>query len=252
MAGPAQALPLLWLNPINPVTDVGQELDVVIQLDGANDVFGSEINLSFNPAILQVSGTSISPGTCPQPDFVAANFADNTAGTINYGVTQLSPTPPCDGGVLATISFECVGEGVSPVSFISSIVNDQNGTVIPSDTQNGTVECQGDSSAVGGTVSGLEGEGMVLQNNATDDLLIKVNGSFTFATPLKNGSTYAVTVKTHPSDPDQVCSINNGGGTVDGDNITDLIIRCFIIPDILFCDGFEGLNAGTSVNAKDE
>mgnify|MGYP003573316526 FL=1 len=142
MAGPAQALPLLWLNPTNPVTSVGNVVDVDIQLDDVTDVYGAEVALSFNPTFVKVIGAQLTPGTCPQPNFVPTNTADNTAGTINYAATQLSPTAACNGGVVATITFECIAEGVSPVTFGATLISDPNGTPIAHGTQNGTVECQ--------------------------------------------------------------------------------------------------------------
>ncbi len=52
---------------------------------------------------------------------------------------------------------------------------------------------------VGGTVSGLAGSGLVLQNNAGDDLSISADGTFSFTARVANGGTYAVTVNTQPS-----------------------------------------------------
>jgi hypothetical protein len=49
---------------------------------------------------------------------------------------------------------------------------------------------------IAGTVSGLTGTGLVLQNNGTDSLSITADGSFTFSTPIADGSTYNVTVLT--------------------------------------------------------
>ena len=80
---------------------------------------------------------------------------------------------------------------------------------------------------IGGTVNGLAGTGMVLQNNAADNLTITGSGTvpFTFATPLAVGATYAVTISTAPSNPAQVCTINNGTGTVAGP-VTNVDIVC--------------------------
>ncbi len=78
--------------------------------------------------------------------------------------------------------------------------------------------------SVGGTVSGLTGTGLVLQNNGGDDLVIGNNGAFTFSTPVANGSTYAVTVKTSPSD--QACVVTGGTGTVATSNVTDVVVTC--------------------------
>lgn len=51
------------------------------------------------------------------------------------------------------------------------------------------------------STSGLAGSGLVLQNNGGDNLGPAVNGPFTFATPLLDGSAYAVSVLVQPADP---------------------------------------------------
>src|SRR6266849_1220571 len=80
---------------------------------------------------------------------------------------------------------------------------------------------------VGGTINGLAGTGMVLQNNATDDLKITGLGTvqFTFATPVPVGGTYAVTISTPPASPAQACTINNPTGIVNGP-VTNIDIVC--------------------------
>jgi hypothetical protein len=79
---------------------------------------------------------------------------------------------------------------------------------------------------IGGTVSGLAGTGLVLQNNGTDDLSIAANGSFTFSTPIAEGANYNVTVLTQPSSPHQLCTVTNGAGTVAGGNVTNVAVNC--------------------------
>jgi hypothetical protein len=78
---------------------------------------------------------------------------------------------------------------------------------------------------IGGTVSGLDGTGLVLQDNGGDNLTIAGNGSFTSATSLATGKTYAVTVQTQPSNPQQTCSVSNGSGTVSA-NVTSVQVTC--------------------------
>ena len=67
------------------------------------------------------------------------------------------------------------------------------------------------SYTVGGTVSGLTGSGLVLQDSAGGTFSVSGNGSFAFATALASGDSYAVTVMTQPSN--QTCIVNNGNGT---------------------------------------
>ena len=86
-----------------------------------------------------------------------------------------------------------------------------------------------DPVSIGGNVSGLEGSGLVLQNNGKDDLEITENGAFTFATKLTPGNTYFVTVAVQPTD--QVCTVTNGRGTVPSENVTDIAVTCSEAPD---------------------
>ncbi len=76
---------------------------------------------------------------------------------------------------------------------------------------------------IGGTVGGLVGSGMVLEDNAGDDLTISANGPFTFKTAVTGA--YAVTIKTQPSTPTQNCAVANGSGTATT-NITNVLINC--------------------------
>ena len=81
------------------------------------------------------------------------------------------------------------------------------------------------SRTIGGTVTGLTGTGLVLQNNGTDNLPITANGTFTFATTIDDGQTYTATVSTQPTTPGQVCTIANASGTVSA-NVINIDITC--------------------------
>lgn len=63
-------------------------------------------------------------------------------------------------------------------------------------------------------VTGLMGAGLVLQNNQSDNLSIEQNGTFRFAIALAGSDSYHVSVLTHPSKPNQTCSVANNKGTV--------------------------------------
>jgi 6-phosphogluconolactonase len=80
--------------------------------------------------------------------------------------------------------------------------------------------------AVSGVVSGLSGSGLVLLDNGGDDLTIKNNGSFAFATKISSGAAYAVTVKTQPTSPSQSCEVGNGSGTVGSGTVSTVTISC--------------------------
>ncbi|MEM7053399.1 MAG: hypothetical protein AAF446_02510, partial [Pseudomonadota bacterium] len=105
-------------------------------------------------------------------------------------------------------------------------VTNGGGTLAGANIENVQIECVTDTFTIGGNVSGLNGTGLVLQNNGGDDLSIAADGSFTFATALVDGSGYAVTVLNQPTGPSQTCSVTNGGGTLAGANVENVQIEC--------------------------
>ena len=83
------------------------------------------------------------------------------------------------------------------------------------------------SAKIGGTVSGLTGTGLVLQNNGGDSLTITASGSFTFKTPVTGTGAYAVTVLTQPTSPNQLCTVTSGSGTATAD-VTNVAVNCVL------------------------
>lgn len=83
---------------------------------------------------------------------------------------------------------------------------------------------------IGGNVSGLAGSGLTLQLNGANDLPIAADGSFAFS-QLLTGGAYNVTVSAAPSGPFQVCSVANGGGAVNGANVSDIQVTCATGPE---------------------
>ena len=80
------------------------------------------------------------------------------------------------------------------------------------------------SFTIGGTVDGLQGSGLVLDDIGTE--LAPGNGPFTFPRTRADGLPYDVKVKTQPSSPDQVCTVSHGAGTVTGADVTDVAVHC--------------------------
>jgi hypothetical protein len=103
-----------------------------------------------------------------------------------------------------------------------------------SGTPNSSSQTSGSSSSssstttgytIGGTVTGLTGSGLVLQDNLGDNLTITASGAFTFKTSIATGKTYSVTVLTQPTSPVQTCTVANGSGTASA-NVTNVGVTC--------------------------
>ena len=112
-------------------------------------------------------------------------------------------------------------------------VGSGSGTLTGTNVTNVSVVCVTTTFTVGGTVSGLTGSGLMLQNNTGDDLVVAADGSFTFATALADGSTYSITVLTQPATPGQTCTASNANGTITNAVVADIAITCvddFVVP----------------------
>jgi len=73
--------------------------------------------------------------------------------------------------------------------------------------------------AVGGTVTGLAGTGLVLRLQGAD-LPITGDGAFSFPGRLTNGANYLVTIGSQPSCPQRVCTLTNAAGTIAGADVS--------------------------------
>jgi Glycine rich protein len=104
-------------------------------------------------------------------------------------------------------------------------VTDGSGT-ISNDNVTAQITCSTNSYHVGGTVTGLTGTGLVLNNNAGDPIPVSADGSFTFPTTLLSGQAYAVTVGSDPTLPWQTCTVTNDAGTVTSADITSVAVNC--------------------------
>jgi len=100
------------------------------------------------------------------------------------------------------------------------------GAIGSTNITNVRVTCASSTFSVGGTVIGLQGSGLVLQNNGADDLPVSANGLFTFGSELASGATYNVTVRTQPSNPNQACTVTNGRGTIGGGDVGNVVVSC--------------------------
>jgi ELWxxDGT repeat protein len=154
------------------------------------------------------------------------NGADNlplVAGTSVFGFT--TPLKAGDGYMVSVLNQP------SDPAQICSVVN-STGTVAALNVTNVQIACQTVVTAtptysVGGSISGLSGSGLVLQNNAGDNLIVPAGSSnFAFSTKLKSGDGYVVTVLSQPNNPTGVCSVANGTGTVVSSNVLSIRISC--------------------------
>lgn len=84
----------------------------------------------------------------------------------------------------------------------------------------------GSPSHVSGTVSGLTGQGLVLQNGGGGDVAVDADGSFAFTSPVAMGGGFDVTVARQPTNPWQTCTVAGGTGSADGSAEASVAVSC--------------------------
>ena len=138
----------------------------------------------------------------------------------------------------------------SPVNPLQTCtVTSGGGVVGPSDVSSISIKCATNPSfTIGGTVSGLTGAGLKLQDNASDDLVVAKSGNFVFAHGLQGSLGYRVTVSAQPSG--QSCAITAGGeGIVGTATISSVVVTCASAPFIPISVQVSGI-AGTGLSLE--
>ncbi|WP_041948411.1 Ig-like domain-containing protein [Turneriella parva] len=173
----------------------------------AYQVGGTVTGLAGQGLALQINGTEIK------------TIATNGSYNFTYGLPGA-----------ATYSVQVLNnpKGLSQ----TCVVTNGFGTMPSSAVSNVNISCTTDYFAVTGTVRGLAGNGLTLQNNGANDVVLNTTGAdinFAFATQI-DGSGYDITILNQPSSPPQNCIVSASGtsasGTVSGGNKTGLLIDC--------------------------
>jgi 6-phosphogluconolactonase (cycloisomerase 2 family) len=95
------------------------------------------------------------------------------------------------------------------------IVSNGSGTAV-ANVSNVAVTCVTQNFTLSGTISGLLGTGLVLQNDGNAVLL---SGN-AFSLTLASGSAYDIVAAQQPTNPSQTCTVTNGGpGVIGGANV---------------------------------
>jgi hypothetical protein len=96
---------------------------------------------------------------------------------------------------------------------------------------NAAFVCQLATHSIGGKISGLAADGLVLNNGSDSTAAIVKDATtgaypttFTFATPVTYGQTFGVTVLQNPTG--QTCTIKNGAGKMDDVAIVTIEVTC--------------------------
>jgi hypothetical protein len=116
-----------------------------------------------------------------------------------------------------------VGVKTQPSGQTCSVANG-TGTAGSANIANVVVTCSGNAFSLGGSISGLNGAGLVL-GNGSDTVSVSANaGSFTLPTLVATGSSYTVQIKTQPAG--EACAVSDGAGVMGSGAVTSVSVTC--------------------------
>lgn len=206
-------------------------------------------------------GDSTAPGSVdvPIPSFRLGGTVSGLAGSGLIlqvaGGTDLGLAPGTSAftflgfirqGVAYTVSVKA--QPTNPAQ--TCTVTNGTGTMGGADVATVSVTCVSAASVItlGGTIMGLEGDSLRLQNNGVNDLWLKRSAaSFTFPGVLAAGASYNVTIGSQPFAPWQTCTVSSGAGSATA-AVSTVAIRCTTNPYTV-AGSISGL-AGTGLTLK--
>jgi hypothetical protein len=165
------------------------------------------------PATYSIGGSVAGLSTA---GLVLANGSD--VANVAAGVTGFTFATP-----LTTGSNYAVTVQTQPAN-ATCVVSAGSGTVGTAAVTSVAVSCSPLAFTVGGSVTGLAATGLVLANG-TDTVAVASGATgFTLPTPVVQGTSYTVTVRTQPAG--EQCSLTSSTGTIAGANVTNIAIAC--------------------------
>ncbi|MBN1430748.1 MAG: hypothetical protein JXB07_20430 [Anaerolineae bacterium] len=153
----------------------GQEFTVDVLIENAPEVYGIDVQLGFDPAVLQVvdadqsaNGIQLADGTFfdASQSYFLENTADNTNGTIDLAMTLLNPAPPAKGdGLLARVTFKAVSAGHTTIAIRDGLFGTRTGETIAPQFENNETSAS-DISNAAGVPNGSEAQAVAVGSSA--------------------------------------------------------------------------------------
>ncbi len=185
--------------------------------------------------------TGLAAGTFLSLDDNGSTTGGNVVTVTANGAFTFATPVAAKGSYAVTVGTEPAGQTCTVGSGSGSSVSANIATV--------SVVCSANTYTVSGTVTGLiSGTQVTLDDNGSTTggnvVSVTANGAFTFATPVADHSSYAVTVGTEPAG--QLCTVGSGSGMDVTSNVTTVSVVCSVNPYTVG-GTIMGLSAGNSV-----
>jgi PKD repeat protein len=115
------------VDPLASTCNVGQSFNIDVTIANVTNLYSWQFNMTFNPSILNVTNVQHGPflGTAGPATLKLPPVIDNINGWVFVSEMFFLPLPPegANGsGVLATVTFDVKGVGVTLLNFVDELV----------------------------------------------------------------------------------------------------------------------------------
>ena len=128
-AARADTLAAVSIDPSSTPVIVGNPVNLNVDISNVSDLYAFQFDIGFDPTILSATNTT-EGAFLPSggATFFVAGTIDNVGGTITDTADTLIGAVPGVGGdgVLATLQFQAIGNGTSPITLLNIILLDSN------------------------------------------------------------------------------------------------------------------------------
>jgi len=270
IGGMAQAAGLHNTQSTNPGLDLLNQLAADLSdgnLDGAKNgtpVAPSPTQAAYNvptmtadtlggiAALAATNGTAVPPATYTSYTLGGSISGLTASGLVLADGTSTVAVPSgatsfTFGGVVTSGAPYAISVQAQPSGLTCSVANG-TGTMPAADVTNVGVTCSAQSYTVGGMITGLTANGLVLANGSDTLNVASGAGSFTMPRLVASGGGYAVTVQSQPSGEN--CTVTNGNGTVTTSNVGNIGVSCSASSNYTLSGTISGLTSGGLVLAN--
>jgi alpha-tubulin suppressor-like RCC1 family protein len=181
----------------------------------------TQSTITLDASSLQAKSTNASTATVTVKDALGRAIPGATVALTYTGTATISPaSAPTNGSGVATFTLKSTTVGTG---WVNATINPGAGQVHPAVAQALTFTTP--YWTIGGTITGLRANGLVLQTAGEPDLAVGGgNTTFTFANAVAAGTAFNVSVKTQPTG--HACSLLNASGNANG-NVTSVMVTCW-------------------------
>jgi len=145
--GLAQEPVVVRVTPATLTLTVGGESDVAVEVVGVEGLYGFDVQMTFDPAVVEVvdadptkPGVQVSLGRLLDSGMSVRDSADNTTGVIHYAMTQLNPSEAKSGtGNLIVIKLRGKAAGASNLAITSVDLARRDASAIPTSSTGSVV-----------------------------------------------------------------------------------------------------------------